>query len=95
MKTSAQKLFNSVCDTKNYNCFCIKYVDETLLPQKIEYSLGKKTPQKMKGVDATKQWRILNNEPDFYESSPPLTCRATVNPQIGVIVPLITEITSP
>lgn len=76
-KKSIKKMFASVCDTNNPEILNIKYIPETLLPEKIDYLLGRKKDSKHQGVLATVEYRKQNKLKPYYESSPPLTCRAT------------------
>ena len=77
-KRSAKNTFKKVCDSENPSVLNFRFVEEGLLPDKVSYMLGNKQSKKLKGVEDTKLYRARNNLPDYEESSPPLTCRATV-----------------
>ncbi len=78
-KRSTISTFKGVCDAANTAILNFKFVAADILPDKIKYLLGEKKESKNQGVKATIEYRKKNNLPQFTESSPPLTCRATEN----------------
>lgn len=76
-KRSAKNTFKGICDAENSAVLNFKFVEEALLNDKIAYMLGNKQEKKQKGVKDTLAYREKYNIPQFAESSPPLTCRAT------------------
>lgn len=89
-KRSTKSTFKNVCASNNPNILNFKFVSDENLQSKIEYLLGDKKDSKKAGVKYTKQYRATNKISDFYESSPPLPCRATqtltIIPKNAVIV---------
>lgn len=91
-KRSAKNTFKNICDSSNPSCLNFKFLEEDLLPQKVEYLLGHKKDSKKAGVTATDIWRKKNNISPYVESSPPFPCRATQEAIVSTPEPTILEI---
>lgn len=77
MLRAIKRHFVEVTNVNNTEILHIDYIREELIEQKINYMLGDKEEDKLPDVVHTREWRILNNLPPYYESSPTFPCRAT------------------
>ncbi len=71
-KRAAKSTFKNVCDVSNPSILNIRYINESEIPEKIDYIKGKKQDKKKGGVELTKLWRQKHNIADIYESELPL-----------------------
>lgn len=76
-KRGAKSTFKNICDVNNPHCLNFKFIEENILPDKIDYMNGKKKDKKLAGVEFSVAYRKANNLLPSYESSPPFPCRAT------------------
>lgn len=75
LKRNTQNTFKNVCDDSNPCVLNIKYIEQDILQSKITYMNGDKKESKKEGVLATKEYRIENGLPAYFESTPSLPCR--------------------
>jgi len=82
-KRQTQNCFKKICDYTNCHILNMKNIDESIVPDKINYMLGEKKDLKLAGVDFSVKWRNENYIEQYYEPGPgnknrsPFTCRAT------------------
>lgn len=74
-KKSTKNTFKDLCTINNPEIMNFKNIPEDLIQDKINYMLGDKKESKQKGVSLTKAFRTRNNIEEYYESTPPFSCR--------------------
>lgn len=75
LKRNCKSTFKNICMFNNPEILNIKYINESIIPDKMMYQDGEKKSEKMNAVYHTREWRVMNNIESVYESTPPFSCR--------------------
>lgn len=75
LKKNTKNSFKSICMVDNPEILNIKFIEDDVCLEKVNYMLGNKKDSKQSGVKATILWREKNNIKPIYDSTPPLSCR--------------------